>query len=374
MTSNEPDREHPNGFDWSKYETEVADVTNVVDLGAERDRRNRVEDGVDLGDDLDGGPVLVDSPQAQRVAKLDRRGAERRPLLPPWLRSRAELHDVTVWAAGYVGHVTAYHLLRLPKYAAKLALRAPVGLFRALGAARRWLFDLEAAPVRQATVRTENAEQYLHLSRQRDRRVRWRGIVALAVIVAAIVGAVTLALAPSWVPWAALGVAVLVFGLAGAPADRPLLDRAVVGTRVAKLTSDIVVRALSVLGVAGINQAIAKQGDRAIGFPAPITRDGPGWRADVDLPPGVTIGEVMDRRDKLASGLGRPLGCVWPEGNADISPSRLVLWVGDQPMAASAPPVWPLLKAATVDVAKPFPFGTDPAVGRCSWRCRTPTS
>ena len=71
-----------------------------------------------------------------------------------------------------------------------------------------------------------------------------------------------------------------------------------------------------VRNIAGINQALARQA-KAIGFPAPITRDGPGWRADVDLPPGVTVGEVMDRRDKLASGLGRTLGCVWPEGNAD---------------------------------------------------------
>ncbi|GAA2603030.1 FtsK/SpoIIIE domain-containing protein [Dactylosporangium fulvum] len=358
MTSNEPDREHPEGFNWSKYEDEVADVANVVDLDAARDRRNRTDDSADLDDDT--GPVLVDSPQAQRTPKLDRRGAQRRPLLPAWLRSRAELRDVVMWAAGYAAHVTAYHALRLPKYAGKLALRAPVGLFRTLGGAFRWLFDLEAEPVRQATVRTENAEQYLHLSRQRDRRVRWRGIVALVVFIAVVIGGIGLALAPSWVRWATLAAAVVVFGLAGAPADRPLIDRAVVGTQVAKLTSDIVVRALGVLGVAGINQAIAKQGDRAISFPAPITRDGPGWRADVDLPPGVTIGEVMDRRDKLASGLGRPLGCVWPEGNADISPSRLVLWVGDQPMAAARQVAWPLLKASTVDMAKPFPFGTDP--------------
>ncbi|WP_433215702.1 cell division protein FtsK [Dactylosporangium sp. CS-047395] len=356
MTTNEPDRDRPEGLDWSRYENEMTD--NVVDLDAARERRQRDDDHEDQDDTA--GPVLVDSPEAQRKPKLDRRGAERRPLLPAWLRSRAELRDAVAWAAGYTGHVAAYHALRLPKYAGKLALRSPVGLGRTAGGALRWLFDLEGEPVRQATVRTENAEQYLHLSRQRDRRVRWRGIVALVVIVTLIVAGVALLLAPAWVRWAALGVAVAVFGLRGAPADRPLLDRAVVGTQVAKLTSDIVVRALSVLGVAGVNQALAKQGNSAIAFPAPIVRDGPGWRADVDLPPGVTVGDVLDRRDRLASGLGRPLGCVWPEGNADISPSRLVLWVGDRPMSQVPPPAWPLLKASTVDVAKPFPFGTDP--------------
>jgi DNA segregation ATPase FtsK/SpoIIIE, S-DNA-T family len=104
--------------------------------------------------------------------------------------------------------------------------------------------------------------------------------------------------------------------VAGRPADRPLLDRAVVVPRAARLISEMVIRALGVLGLAGINQALARD-PKAIGFVAPITRDGPGWRADIDLPPGVTVGEVADRRDKLASGLGRPLGCVWPEGNAE---------------------------------------------------------
>lgn len=340
------DPQHP-PIDWQRHEEELADVVQLP-----------LND--DQGDEHDA-PVLVDSAKAQQGPRLGatiRRG-ERRPVLPSWLRSGAELAYTLRWFSGYLGHVLAYHAVRIPKYAGKLVLRAPRGLFKVIGGFFRWLFDLEGEAVRQATVRTEDAEAYLKLSRQRDRRVRWRGIVALFLFAALTTGAVTLAVGPHWWRWAALTVAVAVFGAVGAPADRPLLDTAVVRPRVAALTSDVVVRALSVLGVAGINQAIAKH-PKAIGFPAPITRDGPGWRADVDLPPGVTVGEVMDRRDKLASGLGRPLGCVWPEGNADISPSRLVLWVGDEPMAASRQPAWPLLKASTVDVAKPFPFGTDP--------------
>jgi S-DNA-T family DNA segregation ATPase FtsK/SpoIIIE len=114
-----------------------------------------------------------------------------------------------------------------------------------------------------------------------------------------------------------------------------------------------------VLGLAGINQALAKEGPKAIEFVAPVTRDGPGWRADLDLPPGVTVGEVADRRDKLASGLGRPLGCVWPEGNAEVHPGRLILWVGDQDVAKAHQGAWPLAKQGAVDLFKPWPFGTD---------------
>lgn len=124
-----------------------------------------------------------------------------------------------------------------------------------------------------------------------------------------------------------------------------------------RLTSEMVERALSVLAVSGITQYLSKGG--RVEFTAPITRDGPGWRADVQLPPGVTVGEVMDKRDKLASGLRRPLGCVWPEPMADEHPGMMALWVGDQDMNKTRQPVWPLLKGGSVDLFKPAGFATD---------------
>ncbi|WP_344125521.1 cell division protein FtsK, partial [Luedemannella flava] len=170
---------------------------------------------------------------------------------------------------------------------------------------------------------------------------------------------IAIAMATPTQRYLALAGLIVVCGLVGRPADRPLLDTAVTLPRAARLTSDVVVRALSVLGIAGINQALAKNA-KAIGFPAPITRDGPGWRADVDLPFGVTAAEVIERRDKLAAGLSRPLGCVWPEGMHEIHPGRLVLWVGDQDMATARQAASPLLKVATVDLFKALPFGNDP--------------
>jgi S-DNA-T family DNA segregation ATPase FtsK/SpoIIIE len=67
----------------------------------------------------------------------------------------------------------------------------------------------------------------------------------------------------------------------------------------------------------------------------------------------------MERREKLASGLRRPLGCVWPEGAHDEHAGRLILWVGDQPIAKSKQPAWALLKKGQVDLFNPVPFGTD---------------
>jgi DNA segregation ATPase FtsK/SpoIIIE, S-DNA-T family len=308
------------------------------------------------------GPLLVDSPQAQQPPRLTPatvRASQRQPIIPPWLRSRGELRAAVGWLLGHLAHTIAYHATRSPKYAARLLVRAPRGAARLLTGALRWTLDAEGAPARQAALRRDDVEQYLKLSHQRDARVRRRTtITATTVTVVLLVLLVVLA-APWWARWAAAAGLLVLLGVLGAPADRPLLDTAVVTPRVARLTSEVVVRALSVLGLAGITQALARN-PRAVSFPAPITRDGPGWRADVDLPPGVTAAEVIDRRDKLASGLGRPLGCVWPEGNHEVSPGRLVLWVGDQDMAANRQPAWPLLRHGSVDVFQPFPFGTDP--------------
>jgi S-DNA-T family DNA segregation ATPase FtsK/SpoIIIE len=341
--------------DWDRYETEL-DTTRP---GQPTTQAAGPDDPAEA--QVGAGRVLVDSPQAQRPPRpglAGLRAAQRRPILPTWARSRAELADVGRWVAGFVAHTSAYHLTRAPIYAGRLVARAPRGAARATGGWLRWLLDVEGEPVRQATVRAQDAEAYLKLARQRDRRVRWRATVSTLLLAALGLVGIGLLLAPPGTRLAVLAVLVAGLGLVGRPADRPLLDRAVVVPKAPRLTSEMVVRALGVLGLAGINQALGKN-PKAIGFVAPITRDGPGWRADIDLPPGVTVGEVTDRRDKLASGLARPLGCVWPEANPEVHPGRLILWVGDQDLARTRQPPWPLARTGQVDLFKPFPFGTD---------------
>ena len=137
-----------------------------------------------------------------------------------------------------------------------------------------------ASTGRLSAVTRADPEAYLKLSRQRDSRVRLRVRIALLALLAALA---VLAVALGGPPLPRLAAAVLaitVCGIVGAPADRPMLDRAVVPARVEKLTSEIVIRALGALGVAAINQAVARNPHGGIEFKAPITRDGPGWRRD----------------------------------------------------------------------------------------------
>ncbi|MFC4114194.1 FtsK/SpoIIIE domain-containing protein [Nonomuraea zeae] len=312
---------------------------------------------------LEGAVVLVDQPHQPEpmdlLAELAARRQERAPLVPVWLRSRADALQVLKWRAEHTGYVLAYHTLRAPKDAAKLAARSPAGAWRLLAALVRWLFDLEGRPVRRAAATKEEAAEYLALSRQRDDRVKARlWTLLVGAITAVLVGIFVAVAAPTWVQWAILGVLIAVAGMIGSPADQPLLDRAVIPTRVRKLTSGQVMDALGSLGISAINQALGKNG-RGITFPAPIMRDGPGWRAEVDLPLGVTVGEVLEKRDKLASGLRRALGCVWPEPVSEEHPGRLVLWVGDQEMRKAWQPAWPLLKPGQVSLFDPIPYGND---------------
>ena len=103
------------------------------------------------------------------------------------------------------------------------------------------------------------------------------------------------------------------FALAGRPEDKTITTRAELPAQVQPPTRDVIIRALGSIGIAEINKAI-----KELAFPpllAPVCEDGPGWRAEVDLPYGVTASMVIDRREQLASGLRRPLGAVWPAGH-----------------------------------------------------------
>ncbi|WP_194963042.1 cell division protein FtsK [Streptomyces sp. VN1] len=361
---------------FNRLEAEMAAHSggDVVDLNKARSARAESADsnadrspdshpggsGGESGDPT--GTVLVDSPtlKAAGPGYLGRlAGAKRRAVVPLWLRSVAELKTASGWVARHYAHTAGYHALRAPVYAARLALQAPTGAARFVGGTMRWVADREGEPVRLAAVRREDAAEYLKLSRQRDGRVRLRTLVAVLALFVGVGSALAIyVLAPDWLQALSVGAVVLALGSAGRKADAPVLHKAVELPTVPKLTSDIVLRALGALGIPAINQAQGKGRD-GFTFTAPITRDGPGWRAEGDLPYGVTVTDVIERRDRLASGLRRPLGCVWPEAVPDEHTGRLVLWVGDQDLKSARKPAWPLLKSGSVDLFKPVPYGTD---------------
>ncbi|MEU8825895.1 cell division protein FtsK [Streptomyces sp. NPDC048636] len=337
-----------------------------ADLNADRSADSQPTESADpgAGESDDSAPTLVDrrAPTRSGPGVIDRiRDSKRLDVLPAWVKSGAEFKDAMKWLAGHVGHTIAFHAVRVPfLYVPKLIWRSPRGLINALARVGRWSVDAEGEPLRQAEARRENSELYLKLSRQRDRRVRLRMLVTL--LGALVTGGTALFLVYGAEPgtqFIAAAVAMLGLGWLGAPADAPLGTRAVIKTEVQKLTSDIVVKAMASIGIGQIASAVAKGGD-GIKFVSPITREGPGWRADIDLPLGVTVADVADRRARLASGLRRPLGCVWPDADPNEHEGRLILWVGDRDLSKTGIVKWQLASARRHDVFKRVPFGLDP--------------
>ncbi|HEX5405075.1 MAG TPA: cell division protein FtsK [Pseudonocardiaceae bacterium] len=220
------------------------------------------------------------------------------------------------------------------------------------------MLDVEGRPLRDAAAGRGDDVMYLRLSQQREDRVSRRTRLVASMGALAAIAGVILLLLPWWLRSPVIVVAVAALGVAGTNPDKPVFTRAVVPHTVARLTSDIVVRALGSLGLAEVNKALAKGGG-GVTFPNPITRDGPGWRADLDLPHGVIVADIVERRERLASGLRRPIGCVWPEPDQTEHAGRLVLWVGDHDMAKAKPRAWPLATTGQADLFAAVPFGHD---------------
>jgi S-DNA-T family DNA segregation ATPase FtsK/SpoIIIE len=366
MTNPNPDRDD---FD---HQGDDTDLGEVVDLEAARTRRTGAtpvpapaEDDADDTDaetvddtpDADGGPVDVaeDIPH-----EIQLRQRERRPILADWARSGRALKAAAKHQTKDAGYVAAYHGVRLPKYAAKTAVWAPVGLFRGLGQALHWATAEEGNwHLRQAAAQRGEADVWLKLDARRQRQTAWRWWVLAFAAALIITGTIVLALGPVWWRWVALALVVPFLATRGRPADKPLTDRVSEGTRYRKLTAELVRRALTSLQMAAINSAVAKDA-KAISFPVDIHRDGPGHLAIVDLPYGVEASEVIARRGKLASAMRLPLDQVWPEP-APGHTGRLALWVGYEPASQMKAPPWPLLsESAKVDVFTAFAFATTP--------------
>ncbi|MFF2094842.1 FtsK/SpoIIIE domain-containing protein [Streptomyces sp. NPDC058202] len=302
-------------------------------------------------------PVPVDNPALPGPGVTTER---RRPIVAPWLRSRRDFRATVGRASGHAWYAATYHGLRAPWYAAQLTMMAPRGACRFAADTNRWLWDREAAPLRDYAVRQEDVTEYMTLARLRANRVRLRGLVTVVACTFGLGFAIWLyVMAPAFLYAFAAG-GVLTLGYLGQQPDAPVIGPAVMRTELQKLTGSIVLRALDAIGNAKISAAVKRGGDmNGMRFTSEICRDGPGYRADLDLPYGVVPEDVMEQRQALASGLRRKLGCVWPSGDPEEHEGRLILWVGDRPMNETTKPAWPLLKAGEVDLFKPVVFGND---------------
>lgn len=298
------------------------------------------------------------APPRPRPAPGERPG-ELRKIIPDHLKTPAGIRKAFGWRCRRAGHIALYHLVRVPHRLWLIAKWAPVGIARIGYAQMSWWWVAEQTYLRAEAIAANDPRQWqsLHNHVREVRLVRGLALLGEVTVTAIAAGTVTAYVAWSW---PLIGVVALpLLAWVGRPADKPILDSAVVPTQLEPLTEGVIIRALSTLGHAGINQALAKAPETAIVLVDPIARDGPGYLARLDLPHGVTAAEVMDSRDKLASGLRRQIGCVWPENERKRHPGALNLWVGDEDMSEAEQPAWPLAKRGAADMFKPTPFARD---------------
>ncbi|MCO6010566.1 hypothetical protein NE236_36970 [Actinoallomurus purpureus] len=306
-----------------------------------------------------GGPV--DPPDEPRRFGPGASKHERRPVVPPWLNSRSTIRASLLWVVDEAKYHALFHAVRVPKYAGKALVWAPVGAGVTTARLIRWASAEEGNwHLRQAAASRGDADTWLKLDARRQRQASWRWLLVVPLLVVMLAAVLVLVFGSVLLAYRVLAVLVAVPVLArlGRPADKPITDRVSNAPGYRKLTAELVRRALLSVQLAGINSAVAKD-PNAISFPVEIHREGPGHLAIVDLPYGVEAADVITRRGKLASGLRLPLDQVWPEP-APGHTGRLALWVGFEPASQMRQPAWPLIKGAKVDVFKPFPFATTP--------------
>lgn len=307
--------------------------------------------------DDDDEPVPVDVPQRIPGEVVGARTHDRVPVIPDYLRDRATFRLWLRFRAERAAYELAFHLGHAPVYGARLARWSPAGAWLVTRWLVGWVFDHEAAPARHDAVARRATSDYLSLSRQRNDRVKRRGVVAGVGLLLAGGGVwAFLVLVPVGWQIGAGGLVVLLLGKLGAPGDRRVTDLAHVSRFTEQpLTADQLTTALRSLGISAMT---AKA--NTITYPHPI-RDmaGRGWVASVDLPVGVTAAMVADKRDQLASGLRRPLGCVWPSSDPEAHAGRLELVVLRVPMSQARPVPYPLLKSGHTDIFGALPFGVD---------------
>ena len=301
-----------------------------------------------------GGSVdaeLVDDPNPAAVAGGWR--AERQEhldaqpdIIPSYLRNRAEFLDGARFTARYYGSVAAFHAVRLPVYAGRLWGRAPRGAGRLTARWWRWVTYSDAAPHKAKA----QGGEWLNLDALTSQRAASRRRTSILVSVpAAFLVLAAYLLLPAWMTGAALAGVLSLLGLAGRQADRPIIARYVTIRLQRRLESPEVENALKAIGIKG-----------DVDWAAPIAIDGPGWRAEVDLPGAHEADEVLEKRSGLAAAMRRPLGCVWPEGDRDAHPGRLVLWVAREDPAKAKRRIWPLMYEGQADLFTEIPYGFDP--------------
>lgn len=304
--------------------------------------------------------------QPKPEVKAPKGKSELRPLVAPWLRSRSAFLATVLDAGHRAGHSTLWHALHSPLHAGRLLKYTPRGFWKVISALYGWTLHTETRIMQREHALAINSPEWLKLEKERKEAVhrRWIGVAITAGVLLIVLLllwfllpswpiAFGFELTPAWQFGLAGFVAALGLGWHGRPRDgKPVLARATAVNGNPPLRSETIINALVSLRIAGMNDP------EQIRLVHDVTNSS-GYLFELELPPGVTASDVMEKRDALAGQpISRPLGCVWPSVGKR-HPGHLVLFISHEDMNTVRQTRWPLLKSGTVDIFKPQPLFTD---------------
>jgi S-DNA-T family DNA segregation ATPase FtsK/SpoIIIE len=294
----------------------------------------------------------------QRVA--DAQAVDRAPIIPVWVKTSEGRRSTTRGALDTAAYTAGFHTIRAPWYLGKVVVLAPVGALKVAESVRRFVFDHAGREMRLKVAASNDPKMHALLVRQRDaivgRRLAW---VAMLAVVLSVAYVLAWWLLPAWAVWGIWTVAAVALARHGAPAAHPLVAQSVVRRGPPPITDFSMARALAGIGIPDLTKGYAKKETAAWFTTTHFPRTAVGVEVQIELPHGVTAAEVAERREKLAAGLRRPIGAVWPMGDHKKHPGWLVVHVLDAPMSEMKQPVWPLARGGKSDMFKPLLLGWD---------------
>jgi DNA segregation ATPase FtsK/SpoIIIE, S-DNA-T family len=312
---------------------------------AEDERASDVSYEIEL-DEPEPAPVLAPSAAAP--------GTEMRPVIPKHLRTAEGLRIAARHQAALAWYRARFHGVRSPRYLIAALLWAVIGLFRILGRQIRWWWFTEQNALRNAAAAAGDSREHTKLHKEAKETRAFRAGV-LGIEAAVILSACTaLAVYGRW--WAdalAICAALPLLAHHGRPADKPIIAPAVVTPRFRRLSADVVLRAYYAAGLGHPD----KPGQQ-VTFGAPMARDGEGSRVVVDLPYGKGLGDAVNARSAIASGLDVTESQVFLHRDP-TSHRRHALWVADRDPLAVPVGRTPLLSGKATDIWRPAPMGLD---------------
>ncbi|MET8169304.1 cell division protein FtsK [Streptomyces sp. NPDC005329] len=288
------------------------------------------------------------------------------PILPVWARSVASIKATTAAFCRLSWWHSRYHLLRVPKYAFRLAWLATKGAWR--GARGLWptlsAHDQSAAVKAlraQAKAKPEDVEtaaRYALAHRQRTltRRSRW-GAAATGVVATAI----GWYLAPLAVQAGMAAAVTIPLAYLGRGDDAQLLDNPTPPIRV-DMSAQQLNDALRAAGL--LKQGKGDDDAPRVSCTMGPVRDGRGWAVIFDMPRGggKTASDVLAKREVIAQELGvDEIQVIMSRvraakgGNA----GRVSAWIADDDPYLADPTPSPLASMDKFSIWEPVPFGQD---------------